>query len=206
MNVEEIWRGAEAEVKRGLWMGREVIIKNRVPKGYRHHTLDIQLRAARTRNEARLIRDARFLGVPTPIIYEIDETDARLIMEKIKGDRVKDVFEYADKEKCVCICRQIGKAVASLHEGEIVHGDLTTSNMIMDENVVYFIDFSLGSRNAKIEDMGVDLHLLKEAFQSAHSDKLHLFDIILEEYAADFKRGPAVIKKMKEIEGRGRYT
>lgn len=206
MNVEEIRRGAEAEIKKELWMNRDVVIKNRVPKGYRHHALDTSLRAARTRNEARLMRDARLLGVPTPIIYEIDETDARLVMEEIKGDRVKDVFEYASREECEQICRQIGKAVASLHEGEIVHGDLTTSNMIVNEEVVYFIDFSLGSRNAKIEDMGVDLHLLKEAFQSAHSSRSQLFDTIINEYMAHFKRGSDVIKKMKEIEGRGRYT
>ena len=204
--MEIVRRGAEAEIGRDIWMEREVIVKNRVPKTYRHPALDISLRASRTRNEARLIRDARILGVPTPIIYEIDENEAKLVMEEIKGERVKDVLETADKETSEKICRQIGKMIAALHAGEIVHGDLTTSNMIVCDDIVYLIDFSLGSRNAKLEDMGVDLHLLKEAFQSAHSEKLDLFNIILEEYSTDFKNGKEVLKKMKEIEGRGRYT
>lgn len=206
LGVEIIRRGAEAEISRDLWMERDVIVKNRVPKAYRHPALDISLRASRTRNEARLIRDARILGVPTPIIYEIDEVEAKLVMEEIKGERVKDVLETADKETSEKICRQIGKMIAALHAGEIVHGDLTTSNMIVCGDVVYLIDFSLGSRNAKIEEMGVDLHLLKEAFQSAHSEKLDLFEIIMEEYSTDFKNSKDVLKKMKEIEGRGRYT
>ncbi|WP_400204002.1 KEOPS complex kinase/ATPase Bud32 [Candidatus Methanomassiliicoccus intestinalis] len=204
--MEIIRRGAEAEIERGLWMGRDVIIKNRVPKAYRHPSLDISLRTSRTRNEARLIRDARILGVPTPIVYEIDEVDAKLVMEEIKGERVKDVLETADEGKSEKICRQIGRMIASLHAGGIVHGDLTTSNMIVCDDVVYLIDFSLGSRNAKLEEMGVDLHLLKEAFQSAHSEKLDLFDVILNEYCIGFKNSKDVMNKMKEIEGRGRYT
>ncbi len=187
-------------------MGREVIVKNRVPKTYRHPALDISLRVARTRNEARLIRDARLLGVPTPLIYEIDEVTAKLTMEEIKGERVKDLLEKADEETSERVCRQIGKMIAALHQGEIVHGDLTTSNMIICAETVYLIDFSLGSRNARLEEMGVDLHLLKEAFQSAHSEKMELFQIIIDEYALSFQKGKEVIKKMKEIESRGRYT
>ena len=127
-------------------------------------------------------------------------------MEEIKGERVKDVLETADEGKSEKICRQIGRMIAALHAGGIVHGDLTTSNMIVCDDVVYLIDFSLGSRNAKLEEMGVDLHLLKEAFQSAHSEKLDLFDIILNEYCIGFKNSKDVMNKMKEIEGRGRYT
>lgn len=56
------------------------------------------------------------------------------------------------------------------------------------------------------EEMGVDLHLLKEAFQSAHSTLLDLFPEILDAYLQNFDRAPEVIRKMKEIEGRGRYT
>lgn len=78
--------------------------------------------------------------------------------------------------------------------------------MIICAETVYLIDFSLGSRNARLEEMGVDLHLLKEAFQSAHSEKMELFQIIIDEYALSFQKGKEVIKKMKEIESRGRYT
>jgi Kae1-associated kinase Bud32 len=76
----------------------------------------------------------------------------------------------------------------------------------LKDGKIWFIDLSLGMRNAMIEDMGVDLHLLKEAFQSAHSKILPMYDVILESYRSNFERGNEVLKKIKEIEDRGRYT
>jgi Kae1-associated kinase Bud32 len=78
--------------------------------------------------------------------------------------------------------------------------------MVLADGRVWLIDFSLGGRGALYEEMGVDLHLLKEAFQSAHSTLLDLFPEILDAYLQNFDRAPEVIRKMKEIEGRGRYT
>lgn len=204
--MEIIRRGAEAEIRRGCWLGRDVIVKSRVPKEYRHPDLDRSLRASRTRNEARLMHDARELGVPTPILYDIDPVTAEITMEEIKGPRVKDELDAASPEQVKELCVEIGRLIALLHRGGIVHGDLTTSNMILADGRMWFIDFSLGARGAMYEEMGVDLHLLKEAFQSAHSTLLDSFPAILESYRQHFERAPEAIKKMREIEGRGRYT
>jgi Kae1-associated kinase Bud32 len=204
--VEVIRRGAEAEIGRDVWMGRKVIIKSRVAKGYRHPELDASLRVSRTKNEARLIQDARRHGVPTPIIYDIDLRNGKIVMEEIEGERVKDVLDTTDEENCRAVCQEIGRLVALLHKAAITHGDLTTSNMIIRDGKIWFIDLSLGSRNAMIEEMGVDLHLLKEAFQSAHSKILPMYDVILASYRSNFERGNEVLKKIKEIEDRGRYT
>jgi Kae1-associated kinase Bud32 len=204
--MEVIRRGAEAEIRKGTWLGREVIVKSRVPKGYRHPDLDCALRATRTRNEARLIHEAREHGVPTPVIYDIDMARAEITMEEIKGPRVKDELDRASPEEAEALCREMGRLIALLHGAGIVHGDLTTSNMIMSKGRMWFIDFSLGSRCAMAEEMGVDIHLLKEAFQSAHSTLLGSFPVILDSYRQHFDRAEEVIKKMKDIEGRGRYT
>ena len=204
--MEVIRRGAEAEIGRDVWMGRKVIVKSRVTKGYRHPELDLSLRVTRTKNEARLIQDARRHGVPTPIIYDIDLKNGKIVMEEIEGERVKDVLDSTDEEGCRAICTEIGRLVAMLHKATITHGDLTTSNMIIRDGKIWFIDLSLGTRNAMIEDMGVDLHLLKEAFQSAHSKILPMYDVILDSYRSNFERGNEVLKKIKEIEDRGRYT
>ena len=204
--VEVIRRGAEAEIRAGKWMGRDVLIKSRVPKSYRHPELDHRLRSMRTRNEARLIRDAREVGVPTPIIYDIDQAKAEITMEEIKGARAKDALESATPEEMTAICKEIGRLIALLHGAGIVHGDLTTSNMILSEGRIWLIDFSLGGRSSGIEEMGVDLHLLKEAFRSTHSKIQDHFDDILASYCQGFDRADEVIKKMKDIEGRGRYT
>jgi len=204
--MEVIRRGAEAEIRKGTWLGRDVIVKSRVPKGYRHPDLDRSLRAARTRNEARLIHEAREHGVPTPMIYDIDVAMAEITMEEIKGPRVKDELDRASPGEADELCREIGRLIALLHKAGIVHGDLTTSNMIMSKGRMWFIDFSLGSRCAMVEEMGVDIHLLKEAFQSAHSTLLGSFPVILDAYCQHFDRADEVIRKMKDIEGRGRYT
>ena len=204
--MEIIRRGAEAEIRVDRWMGRTVIVKSRVPKNYRHPELDRSLRSLRTKNEARLIREARQLGVPTPIIYDIDLQKAELIMEKIEGERVKDALSKAGDIDIAKICEEIGRLAAVLHRNGIAHGDLTTSNMILRDNKIWLIDFSLGEKNAKIEELGVDFHLLKEAFLSAHSEIFDRFQIVIDSYREHFENADAIIKRMKEIESRGRYT
>jgi len=93
-----------------------------------------------------------------------------------------------------------------LHRNGIVHGDLTTSNMIIRDGSIWLIDLSLGGRNAEIEEMGVDLHLIKEAFQSAHSEIFDSFQIVLDSYRMHFDKADEVLKRVEDIEGRGRYT
>jgi len=205
-SMEIIRRGAEAEIRRGTWLGRDVIVKSRVPKSYRLPELDRSLRSARTRNEARLIHEARGAGVPTPIIYDIDPANAEMTMEFIDGPRVKDELETASPERIGSLLREIGRSIAYLHRCGIVHGDLTTSNMIVSRGRMWFIDFSLGSRCASVEEMGVDIHLLKEAFQSAHPELLDRFPVILESYKENYERGDEIVRKAKEIGQRGRYA
>lgn len=182
------------------------MVKSRVVKGYRHEGLDASLRVSRTKNEARLMQEARRCGVPTPIIYDIDVQNAEMIMEEIEGERVKDALMRASEKQADRICEEIGRLAALLHKAGMTHGDLTTSNMILHGDKIWLIDFSLGGRNAEIEEMGVDLHLLKEAFQSAHSERAHKFDAVLRSYAAHFHEAKRVVAKIKDIEDRGRYT
>jgi len=78
--------------------------------------------------------------------------------------------------------------------------------MILRDGRVFFIDLSLGSKAASLEEMGVDLHLLREAFQSAHSDIMYAYDIIAETYAREYVGGKEVLAKVRDIEERGRYA
>lgn len=204
--MQVIRRGAEAEIRRSEFMGRKVLVKSRVPKSYRHPELDRTLRAHRTRVEARLLQEARSCGVPTPVIYDIDLVNAELWMQEIEGPRAKDALASADAAEVRGICQEIGSMVARLHANGMTHGDLTTSNMILQDDRVWFIDLSLGVKAASLEEMGVDLHLLREAFQSAHSDMMYAYDIIAETYAKEFQGGREVLAKVKDIEERGRYA
>jgi len=204
---QSIKKGAEADIFLGSMLGKEVIVKKRVEKSYRLKELDLELRRERTRAESRLISEVRLLGVSTPIIYDIDLDRFTIVMEHIRGTRLKEYFnsDVRDEEK-ISVAHQVGIAIGKLHSNDIVHGDLTTSNMLLSEDKVYFIDFSLGGKSIEIEDKGVDLHLLLEAFQSTHSKAMFLFDEIIKAYSKEYCYAEKAILKMHEIAKRGRYT
>ncbi len=198
--------GAEARLDSSRWMGRDVVVKQRVVKGYRHPQLDSAIQTARIKNEVRLILEARRAGIPVPVIYSIDLTGNRIVMEEIKGVRVKDALLTLPDDDAVRVCERIGEIAAKLHAKDIVHGDLTTSNMLLEGDRIVLIDFSLGMKSSETEDKGVDMHLLEEAFHSAHHDRSGLYEVIARSYVSSYPGGRAVLDKVKEIEKRGRYT
>lgn len=197
--------GAEAKLDSALWMDREVVVKRRVAKGYRHPVLDRNLQTSRIKNEVRLMTEARRAGIAVPVIYSVDLTENRIVMEEIRGMRVKDALEQLPDGEAKTVCRKIGEIAGRLHESDIVHGDLTTSNMLLEGERIVLIDFSLGSKSSELEDKGVDMHLLEEAFHSAHYRRSGLYEAVKESYAGSYPAGTDVLRKVKEIEKRGRY-
>jgi len=200
---ELITRGAEAEVWKGRWRGRDVIVKKRVKKGYRHPELDKNIREMRVRKEGRLIHEARKVGVPVPIIYDIDMEKTLLVIRYFHGERVMDCIEAGidpDLEK-------IGEYIGKFHDIGISHGDLTTSNILYDsENGTHcFIDFSLGEKDSSEEYMAVDLHLLREALVSVHDEPLKLFDEVVSGHEKTCEHHEDIIDWVEKIEKRGRY-
>jgi len=104
------------------------------------------------------------------------------------------------------LCQKIGESIARLHNHDIIHGDITTSNMILLQDRIYFIDFGLGCKNSEMEAKGVDLHVLMEAFESTHSKYSYCFQYVLEGYTKRFQGdASAVVKKIEDIVRRGRY-
>jgi TP53 regulating kinase-like protein len=204
--LDLIKRGAEAEIYLSEWRDRKVVLKKRIPKTYRKEEIDKRLREARTKLEAKLISEARSFGVSTPIIYDVDTKNSHIMMEYVEGERLKEALHKADKEKQQNLCKDIGRCVGKFHKNDLIHGDLTTSNMILRINRIYFIDFSLGGKSKEIESKGVDLHLLMEAFESTHSEILEMFSYVLEGYKKEYSDAEKVVQKVKEIEKRGRYT
>ena len=202
--MEIIKRGAEAEIYLSDWRGRKVVVKRRVKKGYRIREIDERIREARTKREAMLMISAKKAGVSVPIIYDLKIKDKEIVMQYIEGKRIKDVIDEEDEEWQRRICREIGRSIANLHKNGIIHGDITTSNMIWMGGKLYFIDFGLGEKSEEMEDRGVDLHLLMEAFKAAHKNK-NLFEWVMEAYEENFDRGEEVRKKIVEITRRGRY-
>jgi len=201
-----IYKGAEAEICVSKYMNYNVVEKRRVHKSYRINYIDDKLISSRTREEAKLMIEARNKGVSVPIIYDVDLISGIITMEYLTGKRIKDILNNLSEKKRQTLCKKIGESIARFHNNDIIHGDITTSNMILLDDKVHFIDFGLGEKNSEIESKGVDLHVLMEALESTHSKYSDCFKYVLEGYKKELKDDAnQVIKKIDEIVKRGRY-
>lgn len=205
-----IKKGAEASLFFEDWHNRKVIMKRRLPKKYRIPELDNMIRSQRTIHEPHIIHKAKEAGVPTPTIFRVDVSDANIVMEFVEGKQVKEVLDNLSKQEKTNLCKHIGKMIGRLHNNGIIHGDLTTSNMILTPNgKVVFVDFGLSERSIELEAKGVDLHLMKRTLNSTHyKHAKESFKAVMEGYAESLgeEKTKKVIAKIREIEKRGRYV
>lgn len=205
-----IKKGAEANLYLEEWHNRKVIMKRRLPKRYRIQELDKEIRSQRTVHEPHIIHKAKEAGVPTPTIFMVDVAEANIIMEFVDGKQVKQVLNDLPPEERLRLSRHIGGLIGRLHKHGIIHGDLTTSNMILTPyGKVVLVDFGLSERSTELETKGVDLHLMKRAFQSTHYKYAReCFEAVMEGYAevVGEKEAKNVLEKIREIERRGRYV
>ena len=184
-------QGAEASVK----IKEDEVVKERETKKYRHPELDERIREDRTREEVKNTRRARKYGVKAP---EAEEKDGKIIFEKIEGETWK-------KSEDLDAMKDIGANVAKMHHGEIIHGDLTTSNAIVKDGEAFIIDFGLSTVSERIEDKAVDIHLLKQVLNSSHPDIAEeAWEKFLEGYG-DYDESEKVLEQLEEVEQRGRY-
>jgi len=189
-------KGAEADVEFDKDNG--VVSKKRLPKRYRIRQLDEIIRKERTRSEAKIMADARKVGVPTPII--LDVTDDTIKMELIDGSTLKETVDEV-------LIERVGEHVGRMHKRGIIHGDLTTANMIYSssEDVVYLIDFGLARYDEEVEGRGVDIHVLFQMLHSTYEDYDRLKKSFIKGYKKIFDKADEVLDRVKEIEERGRY-
>ncbi len=191
--MEIIASGAEAVIARE----GDAIIKTRIPKRYRLAELDENIRRERTKTEAKLISEARRCGVPTPIIRNV--TDFEIKMEYIGGVALKHIITPPLAEKT-------GELIGRLHTCGIIHGDITTSNILLKDGRLYLIDFGLSYLDKTLEARGVDVHVLFQTFESTHESHEELIEAFRKGYARTFGGATEVLERVKEIESRGRYA
>lgn len=160
------------------------VIKDRVPKRYRHPQLDHKLTVRRVRDEARMMaRALRVGGVDVPALFAVDVEAGRLVMEWVEGWTVKTVVNgslardnlptregspvregslaregtdaattSSTEDRCrLALAEDIGRTVARLHDAAIIHGDLTTSNMLVRRR-----DGEAAGASARGDDGGVN--------------------------------------------------
>ena len=194
-----ISRGAEAVIS----LNKNVLIKERIQKHYRHSQLDVHLRKSRTRSEAKLLQKA--FGI-APLVFHVDDQRMIIHMEYLRGELLRDLLSEVSSSEQERLIRLVGKQVGALHAQQIVHGDLTTSNMIALADTIKVFDFGLGYVSTRYEDKAVDLHLFHKALLSTHTSFAESgFCIFLESYRDSYPDAPAVLQQLEKVQQRGRY-
>ncbi|PSC76037.1 TP53-regulating kinase isoform B [Micractinium conductrix] len=202
-------QGAEARVWEGSFLGRSAIVKQRFSKKYRHPQLDAKLTVSRLKGEVRSMMRARKLGVHTPVLYQVDHATACIYMERIEGHSLKTLLHNDELQgaELDALLLEVGRVIARLHDGGLVHGDLTTSNMMLrgSDKQLILIDFGLSYNSVVPEDKGVDLYVLERAFASAHAERgAAMFEAVLEAYRRASKQWSATLNRFAEVRMRGR--
>ena len=197
MEYKIIGSGAEAVI----YHDGDEVVKERVSKSYRHPKIDESLRKSRTRREAKILSKLKQIKFPAPMLVNMDDKSMKVNMEFLAGDKLRDVFH----EDAVNFSREIGEKIGVLHNNQIIHHDLTTSNMILKKGKIHFIDFGLSFFSERVEDMAVDLHLLERAMESRHH-KFYpkCFDEAVKGYLKTAEKGKEVLDRFKKVTLRGR--
>ena len=194
-------QGAEAKLFLGKFKGEKALFKERVPKPYRGEALDEAIRKQRTKAEAKLLGEARSVGVETPKVFDVNDARKSIAMEFVEGKRLKDELNG----KNLGLCSEVGRLVAKLHKNNLIHGDLTTSNILVRGKGLVFIDFGLGFRSKRAEDKAVDLLVFKKTFNATHSALGNGWELIEKGYLAENPEGKDVLARLAEVEARVRY-
>jgi len=201
MKPKIIAQGAEAIIN----LKENKITKKRIKKSYRIPELDKKIRIRRTRAEAKIMQKISQL-IPVPKIIDSNENTKEIKMEFINGKKLSQHLDKFTLIKQKQILKQIGESVAKLHKENIIHGDLTTSNLILKKEKVFLIDFGLGFQNAKYEDKAVDIHLLKQALEAKHFKH---WEKLYKEFEKGYKKqnpdSKIIFDRLKAVEKRGKY-
>ena len=195
---EPMYTGAEAEIRRKEYLGFPAVEKRRVRKDYRVEKLDKKIRTERIRNEVNMLVSAR-KAISTPHIFDVDTVENAIVMEYIDGSKIKNLFDRGERLE---LSRKIGGHIRRLHEDDLIHNDLTTSNMILKNGKIYLIDFGLGFKSKRLEDKAVDVLVFKKMLKSTH---WRHFDKIWKEFCSGYK-DRKVLDKVTEVEKRARYV
>jgi TP53 regulating kinase-like protein len=195
-----LFKGAESNIYLTKWYNKKAISKIRIPKIYRHRMLDDDLRRRRTISESKMITLAKEFGLRTPYIYFVDPFRAEIVMEFISGTRASKVLTSS-------ICNEIGRFVSTLHLFNIIHGDLTPANFIVNRKIT-MIDMGLSFHSTRREDKAMDIRLFKEILKSTYYRYYsEFFGDFLDGYkSVNSKELDKILQRIDEIETRKRYA
>ena len=191
MAMKKISEGAEADIYELELLGIKAVMKYRRPKPYLVKDIEESLRGQRTKTEARILSKASSLiSAPKPLFV----AKYAIIMKKLEGIQASKKPSLGKPSATAS-----GKVMAALHSSGIIHGDFTTANILIKSDGISVIDFGLSYYSSSAEDMAFDLLLFK---RSVNEEDFHAFE---RAYKNGFVKSAEVLKKLSEIEKRGRY-
>lgn len=231
------YQGAESRLYYGSHKGNQCVIKHRFSKKYRHPLLDRKLTKERTKRERRIIEKianrSKMLGQYMPKVAWSDSST--ILMSEIKNCETLYDFMMREPTKVKSLGLLIGQCIAELHNLGIIHGDLTTSNLLLvskqnkdidtsskkikvddslgDSHVVIPIDFGLSTGSTHPEERAVDLYVLERAFLSTFFSDSEFFNTILEQYLQHIDESTCeplgkakIVERLHEVRARGRKS
>ena len=208
MKKQLLTLGAESAIYIVEYWGMALVLKWRPSKPYVHNRIDKLLRTSRTSRECKMLTFVRALGVPTPAVHSVDISNHSILMDFIEGQQFKQLVNTSSKKRITTLCHEFGKLLGTMHMSDIVHGDPTTSNAVVDmQSKMWLIDFGLAEKNATIEMKGVDMHLLRRAYETTHwALQETMLESTMEGYVEiSGDDAEAVLSRADEIRERGRY-
>ena len=201
VGAEMLHQGAEAIVHSGSWMGREAILKQRQPRKWRHPDLDARLTKSRMSAEVRLLRRLHLADLPVPELLAVDAPSGWMVTSRMPG---APLFEHLRSGGGNQMLEDLGAAIRRIHATGISHGDLTTHNILWDDDAgLSIIDFGLSQITDDIEPLGLDLQVLNECLKASHPSIEGAIDRVLAGYLTE--GGADVVKRFNDIRGRVRY-
>ncbi len=192
--MEKLSEGAESIIE---IIDQKTLQKTRLPKTYRNSELDLKLRKFRTKREFKILNKLKENNVNVPKTNDINLDNTSFTFEYLNGKILK---ESLSKELLIKTIKEIAK----MHKFGVTHGDLTTLNMLNVDNEVYIIDFGLSEFSENIEERGVDLNLFFLCIENEHNEFFHMKSELIEIYKNEIENGVEVIKRLENIEKRGR--
>ena len=194
--AERLHLGAEAEVWSGTWFGRPAVRKQRRTRAWRHPDLDHRLGHRRMMSEARLMVRMQRAGVAIPALYYLDPDACTMVMQRMPGRPLIDVLRDNALPPSFkqSVLTSTGAAIRNVHRLAITHGDLSTNNVLIDEEGhATLIDFGLAAVDYEVERFGIDLHVVDEILGASHPDIADGIEFLLAGYTAEEERqGPPV--------------
>lgn len=209
-------QGAEAKLYVSDFNSQKCLVKERFKKTYRLPEIDKQLSGERMKAESKAISRCQAAGILVPKIYHMNLNDRKIYMEyferAITAKQFINDLGSNGGDRLNAIGETIGRIVGEMHANNIIHGDLTTSNVLLNpkdddfhDYDTIFIDFGLAHYGHSTEDKGVDLYVLERALLSTHSFVPEFFEVILKAYKVHNTKGAVdVISKFEDVRARGR--